>query len=189
MRLDKQSPIPYNRYTRSIKQKACMQTFLPYKDFDESAQALDSKRLNKQVLEGYQILKVLSNPDPRAGWRNHPAVKMWRGFEHGLLDYVMAMVAEADKRGIKVDKNLSNIEALVKAEGDYWGMGYPAWYGNDVIMRKVTTTHKANLYRKDPTYYFDFESDSRSKNNTPCCEACQYFWVTHWERNEALQAA
>jgi hypothetical protein len=45
-----------------------MQTFLPFKDFDQSAKALDNKRLNKQILEGYQILKVLSNDDPRAGW-------------------------------------------------------------------------------------------------------------------------
>ena len=158
-----------------------MQTFLPFKDFDESAQALDNKRLNKQVLEGYQILKVLSNPDPRAGWRNHPAVKMWRGFEHGLLDYVMAMVAEADKRGIKTDKNLENIENLVMSEGDYWGMGYPAWYHNDILMRRITTTHKANLYRKDPIYYIDFVSSVANKYNEPCCERCQYFWVTHKE--------
>jgi hypothetical protein len=41
-----------------------MQTFLPYKDFDLSAKALDNKRLNKQILEGYQILNVLGNPDP-----------------------------------------------------------------------------------------------------------------------------
>ena len=56
-----------------------MQTFLPYADFNKSAEVLDNRRLNKQILEGYQILKVLGNPDPRAGWRNHPAVKMWRG--------------------------------------------------------------------------------------------------------------
>jgi hypothetical protein len=156
-----------------------MQTFLPFKDFDESAQALDNKRLNKQVLEGYQILKVLSNPDPRAGWRNHPAVKMWRGFEHGLLDYVMAMVAEADKRGIKTDKNLENIEALVMSEGDYWGMGYPAWYHNDIKMRRITTTHKSNLYRKDSIYYADFVDSVDNKDNQPCCERCNYYWVTH----------
>jgi hypothetical protein len=37
-----------------------MQTFLPYKDFDQCAETLDNKRLNKQILESYQILKVLS---------------------------------------------------------------------------------------------------------------------------------
>ena len=41
-----------------------MQTFLPYKDFDQCAETLDNKRLNKQILESYQILKVLSNQSP-----------------------------------------------------------------------------------------------------------------------------
>ena len=160
-----------------------MQTFLPYKDFEQSAEALDSKRLNKQVLEGYQILKVLSNPDPRAGWTNHPAVKMWRGFEHLLLDYVMTMVVEADKRGIKTDKNLANIENLIVSEGMYWGTDVPEWYNNDITMRRLTTTHKANLYRKDPIFYMDFVKFVTDKNNVPCCPdrkvPCQYFWVTH----------
>ena len=49
-----------------------MQTFLPYRDFRQSAEVLDSKRLNKQILEGYQILKVLNSDDPKAAWRNHP---------------------------------------------------------------------------------------------------------------------
>ena len=83
-----------------------MQTFLPYRDFTESAEVLDSKRLNKQILEGYQILKVLNNPDPKAAWRNHPAVKMWRGSETTLYDYVIAMARVATGRGIKTDKNL-----------------------------------------------------------------------------------
>jgi len=37
-----------------------MQTFLPYKDYNQCAEILDNKRLNKQILESYQILKVLS---------------------------------------------------------------------------------------------------------------------------------
>jgi hypothetical protein len=164
-----------------------MQTFLPYKDFDKSAKALDSKRLNKQILECYQILKVLSNPDPRAGWRNHPAVKMWRGFEHLLLDYTMSMVKEANKRGIKTDKNMQNIVDLINTHAIDWGFTIPAWYEDDVKMKRLTITHKANLYKKDPIYYFDFFS-ALAKSN-PCCpnrkEPCKYYWVAH-EENYAV---
>lgn len=160
-----------------------MQTFLPYKDFAMSAEALDSKRLNKQILEGYQILKVLSNKDPHAGWRNHPAVKMWRGYEHLLLDYVMSMVKEADKRGIKTDKNVSNLMDLINTYGIDWGFDIPEWYENDVKMKRLTTTHKANLYKKDPQYYFEFYPAVAKSN--PCCpdrkEPCKYYWVTHEE--------
>lgn len=158
-----------------------MQTFLPYKDFRKSAQALDSKRLNKQVLECYQILKVLSSTDPKAGWRNHPAVKMWRGSETVLLGYTMAMIREASERGIKTDKNLANLTVLVENEKYKWGTKDPEWYNNDIVMKRITATHKANLYRKDPVYYVDFGAAVHTKDNKPCCERCNYYWVTHVE--------
>lgn len=158
-----------------------MQTFLPYKDFDKSAHALDSKRLNKQILEGYQIMNVLMNPDPKAGWRNHPAVKMWRGYENTLFTYILAMIAEADRRGIKTDKNKDNLIKLRVATINRWGDGIPEWYQNDTIMKRVTTTHKANLYRKDDLYYHDFAKAVVSPNNKPCCDKCNYYWVTHKE--------
>jgi hypothetical protein len=158
-----------------------MQTFLPYKQFDKSAQALDSKRLNKQILECYQILKVLSNDDPKAAWRNHPAAKMWRNHEGQLWLYTMAMVKEADIRGIKTDKNVSNLNELKAVAGDDWGYSVPRWYKNPFALERLTTTHKANLYTKDPVYYFEFFSSLEDSN--PCCperkEPCKYYWVAH----------
>jgi hypothetical protein len=156
-----------------------MQTFLPSKSFATSANMLDSKRLNKQVLEGYQILKVLSSDDPFAGWRNHPAVKMWRGHEMILHSYVLSMVEEAKARGIKTDKNEENISNLTEANESWWGREFPQWYQNSAIMRLVTTTHRANLYKKDPSFYGHFKSSFYSKDNMPCCDGCKYFWVTH----------
>lgn len=156
-----------------------MQTFLPSKTFNTSAQMLDNKRLNKQVLEGYQILNVLSNDDPHAGWRNHPAVKMWRGSEHFLYSYVLAMVAEANKRGIKTDKNMENLTRLRNANKDRWGTDSPFWYHDELIMRKINTTHRANLYIKDSNFYEPFLYALNHKDNKPCCDRCNYYWVTH----------
>jgi hypothetical protein len=161
-----------------------MQTFLPYKDFTKCAEALDSKRLNKQILECYQILNVLSSDDPRAGWRNHPAVKMWRGSEKILWSYAMTMLFEAHKRGIKTDNNEKNLRTAWRNNADNWGSDEPAWYKDDLAMQRLTTTHKANLYKKDPIYYFDFFSAVAESN--PCCpnrkEPCKYYWVTHEEK-------
>jgi hypothetical protein len=158
-----------------------MQTFLPYKQFDKSAKALDSKRLNKQILEGYQILKVLSNPDPGAAWRNHPAAKMWRNHEGQLWLYIMAMVKEADKRGIKTDKNMENLRNLKSLVGDLWGYSIPKWYKDPFALDRLITSHKANLYTKDPIYYVDFYSSLSDSN--PCCPdrkiPCKYYWVAH----------
>lgn len=155
-----------------------MQTFLPYKDFNKSAKALDNKRLNKQILEGYQILKVLNNPDPRAAWRNHPAAKMWEGHEQALFMYIMAMVAQAKIRGIKTDKNMENLINLRVATISNWGNGMPKWYNNKEIVNRITESHRANLYRKDSEHYDMFRNDVAN----PCCDKCQYYWVTHKEQ-------
>jgi hypothetical protein len=159
-----------------------MQTFLPFKSFYHTARVLDNKRLNKQILECYQILNVLSNDDPRAGWRNHPAVKMWRGHEQGLYNYAMTMVGEASERGIKTENNVRNLINLRERMQKQWGLSNPDWMEDKDIMARVTTTHKANLYRKDPEFYFDFKESVISKDNEPCCDKCQYYWVTHETR-------
>jgi hypothetical protein len=156
-----------------------VQTFLPSKDFDTAANMLDSKRLNKQILEAYQILKVLSNNDPKAAWRNHPAVKMWRGHEHGLFVYALAMVKEAKSRGIKTDKNMDNLVSLRVMHLKNWGHGMPTWYQNSEEMHRITVTHRARLSVKDPIYYAHFFMFRNHADNTPCCETCQYYWPTH----------
>jgi hypothetical protein len=63
-----------------------MQTFLPYPDFMKSAECLDSQRLGKQRVEAFQIWQTLT--DQSDGWKNHPAIKMWKGYEDALLRYL-----------------------------------------------------------------------------------------------------
>ena len=81
-----------------------MQTFLPYATKRESLDALDNKRLNKQILECYQILNILTGNSKSNAWRNHPAVLMWEGAEAELYRYAMTAVVLAEYRGIKTDK-------------------------------------------------------------------------------------
>lgn len=159
-----------------------MQTFLSEPTIPACAKALDNKRLNKQILEAYQILNVLSGNSPTGGWRNHPAVLMWKGHEHTLRTYAIAMVAEARSRGISVDKNLANINNLKSRFGNTWGRTKPEWFSNPDHDR-IMTTHRANLYRKDPVYYANYASSVTHELNKPCCDKCQYYWVTHKERN------
>lgn len=154
-----------------------MQTFLPLADYEYSAQTLDSKRLNKQILEGYQILKVLSGASESGAWRNHPAVLMWKDAEHSLMDYIDHMVYEADFRGIKTDKNVSNLQTLKSAFSNMWGKAIPIWQKPEHLSR-VVDSHKANLYRKDSVLYNQFNSYTAK----PCCDKCLYYWPTHKER-------
>ncbi|WP_413470952.1 MSMEG_6728 family protein [Streptomyces peucetius] len=62
-----------------------MQTFLPYPDFRSSALVLDRRRLGKQRVEALQVLRGLVVPG--YGWRHHPAVRMWAGYEEALVRY------------------------------------------------------------------------------------------------------
>jgi hypothetical protein len=161
-----------------------MQTFLPSSNAVVTASMLDSKRLNKQILECYQILNVLSGKSPTGGWRNHPAVLMWKGFERGLWSYVQAMIHEARKRGIRTENNEANLNRLKDQCWDDWGNNAPSfWYDKTKLMR-VVTTHKASLFDKDPIYYAHFGYAKHSIYNQPCCSTCKYYWVTHEGRTK-----
>lgn len=160
-----------------------MQTFLPASDFATCAKILDSKRLNKQILEGYQILNVNSGKSKTGGWKNHPAVLMWKNHEGSLLIYIKEMIKEAKIRGINTLGNENNISILKSSAGNNWNYESPEWMFDSDILMRVITTHRANLFKKDPLYYIEFQNSLYSPYNTPCCQdrksPCQYYWVTH----------
>ena len=120
-----------------------MQTFLPYKSYEKSAQVLDNKRLGKQRVECYQIVLALS--DPTYGWQNHPAVKMWRGYSNSLIEYGIAICDEWIKRGYKdtLKDRLRNMYPWHQPAPK------PPWIGNHQFHR----SHKSNLVRKHPGHY------------------------------------
>jgi hypothetical protein len=125
-----------------------MQTFLPYEDFFQSAAVLDYRRLGKQRVETWQILRAL-NGETR-GWTSHPASKMWRGHELLLIKYGIVICQEWVQRGYK-DTMLSRFEDLstsqrLNEDGAY---DRPEWLGNP----EFHLSHQSNLVRKDPEYY------------------------------------
>ena len=118
-----------------------MQTFLPYPDFKRCAQVLDGKRLCKQIVESFQILKCLSYPEgTKMAWINHPAVKMWRGYEPALNQYGGFMQLEARDRGFT--SNLKFYTAYSFPE-------LPSWLGHPLLH----LSQQANLVRKNPEFY------------------------------------
>lgn len=130
-----------------------MQTFLPYADFSKSASCLDQKRLGKQRCEAYQILNILlglgkRNKNGKMTWENHPAVKMWRGYEYILKDYIAAICAEWVYRGYK-DTVAQKTADLIRSKSMHMKVQPPPWLGND----KFHASHRSNLLRKDKRYY------------------------------------
>ena len=154
-----------------------MQTFLPYSSFTQSAAVLDTQRLGNQRNEAMVILltnlrgpkiklckacntriirlnycaccggadyKLVTRP-----WYNHPATKMWRGYEVALCLYINAVLIEWAKRG-KMD-NVREDWALVM---NHYELAHkppinPPWLGDEDFHR----SHQSNLIRKDPKHY------------------------------------
>ena len=121
-----------------------MQTFLPVADFAESARILDDSRLGKQRVEMYQIIRTLDGVTQ--GWRNHPAVRMWRGYEPMLLVYGLAMCDEWDRRG---NADTVREKLRVHLRDSAAPLLAPPWLGDEALH----ASHRSNLLRKDPEFY------------------------------------
>jgi len=121
-------------------------TFLPYPSFSESARVLDDKRLGKQRLEVVQILLVLAGR--RKGWRGHPAVLMWRGYETSLAEYGIEICREWVRRGFR-DNMGQKIREISSLSDSISISENPPWLGNSEFHR----SHQSNLLRKNPTHY------------------------------------
>lgn len=127
-----------------------MQTFLPYEDFRRSAEVLDRQRLGKQRLEAKQILQILLGDSKGDGWKNHPAVLMWQGFEPMLARYGSIMCFEWIRRGYKDSQReyFNNYtDSLLVPDSRP-----PPWLGDP----EFHASHRSNLLRKDPEYYGQF---------------------------------
>lgn len=124
-----------------------MQTFLPYADFTLSARILDRLRLGKQRVETMQILQALTFGNR---WENHPAAKMWKGYECALCKYGESICNEWTSRGYK-DTCKDKMRALLEWL-DPVDTGYPWFVGNEDFHSR----HRAALLYKDYGYYSQF---------------------------------
>lgn len=132
-----------------------MQTFLPYPDFEESARALDQRRLGKQRVECIQVLRALTRPG--YGWRHHPAALMWKGYEEALARYAFTCCEVWTEQGfadtcaatIGVDLAEAGI-THVRTQAELAEAGaLPPWLGDPEFHR----SHQSSLLRKDPEHY------------------------------------
>lgn len=121
-----------------------MQTFLPYEDFKETARVLDYRRLGKQRVEAWQILRAMNGLT--RGWTNHPATKMWEGFESALCQYGIDICDEWVRRGYK-DTMTVRFQDHLRTIDEPTVM--PPWLGYD----KFHESHQSNLIRKDEIFY------------------------------------
>jgi hypothetical protein len=139
-----------------------MQTFMPSVNYTETASMLDNKRLNKQALEGWQILMNLLELDPEGnyrapkGWSNHPAVKMWRGYEWSLYTYIQEMVKEWKRRGFKSTIGDKATKTFLVFNKRPLTLEHPDWLEDMRTSDSVTSSHRLALLVKDYEWYSQF---------------------------------
>jgi len=112
-------------------------------------------------------------PPPRGiPWANHPAARMWRGYEAALLMYQQAICEEWTTRGYAdtcFDTTNRIYRVAVKYEILPWvGLSeapMPPWLGN----KDFHKAHRSNLSRKNRLYYIQYW------NTEPGLE---YIWPT-----------
>lgn len=147
-------------------------TFLPYEDFIETARCLDRQRLGKQRVEAGQILRtlgiegvlltppILRGVEKKQAWINHPAVKMWLGYENALKYYYNIICQEWIDRGYQQNMRLFYFHDMEYIE-------LPYWLGDE----RFHSSHRASLLAKDYRWYSQFEWEEEPK--------IEYVWPTN----------
>jgi hypothetical protein len=110
----------------------------------ETAKALDNLRLNKQIVECYQILDALNGAK---AWSNHPVVLQYRGYEEWLKLYTK--VLEEYRNG-----NYSVAEMIDSV------MVSPPFHDEEFFSQM-----KRRLYTKNPQHYSQWSYLGESQEN------------------------
>ncbi len=137
-----------------------MQTFLPHPDYRKATQALDSRRLGRQIMESALLLRGLRQGPTRADgrptpWYHHPASLMWRGYEGALAEYALACCHEWRRRMTTPRVEEAEI-AVACAKGD---PAPPPWLDDS----RFHAGHRGHLYRKDSEQYAAFVADANAQ--------------------------
>lgn len=117
---------------------------MPYTDFDQVANCLDSQRLGKQRVEALQILQSIPLGEHSA------ACEMWRGHEYTLARYGHTMCVAWAIRGFR-----DNLRPLFAQHLTALPLSpIPNWLNPSTEeAKRLMLTHRSNLVRKDPDYY------------------------------------
>lgn len=127
---------------------------MPWPSFDESARALDKQRLQKQIVEAYQVVRC--GTGAVKAWRSHPAVTMWALHLEALTRYAAACTESYNKRGgsgqlviTLANRELDRFhreqpdDAKSQLLGPPWAVGFAPFH----------VSHQLNLVRKQPGWY------------------------------------
>lgn len=124
-----------------------MQVFTPYPEPFKTADCLDGRRLNKQIIECKQILAAIK--DESNAWKNHPVVKQYKNDVWYLENYMRCLISFKDG---KLD------DALIYSN-------HAMIYKPEFLTMEFCKQHKRRLYTKDKEFYSIFYRYGESNEN------------------------
>jgi len=126
-----------------------MQVFLPFKSVYETAQCLDPRRFNKQIIECNWILSAIENPKLRCA--HHPIVLMYKEHPSFIEAYKNCLIAYRSKdyvAAVEYSEHAEKLKPSFLEDAD--------WYFDNF---------KRRLYTKEKKFYSKFESYGESHSN------------------------
>jgi hypothetical protein len=126
-------------------------------------------------------MAVLAGEQKGNGWKNHPAVKMFEGYEVTLYMYLVAIRNEMKDRGYKWEKNWAVIQDIYERHYQNELQATPFWMADEELWNRVMITHRGRLWEKAPEHYSQYQTEGKTFMNYVCCpeNGCTYYWVTH----------
>lgn len=124
-----------------------MQVFTPYPEPVKTADCLDSRRLNKQIIECRQILAAIEGESE--AWKNHPIVKQYKNYIPYLHAYIMCLIAFKDNR---LEDAIAHSDCAML-------------YKPEFLTTEFCDQHKRRLYTKDKLFYAPFYKYGESQEN------------------------
>lgn len=142
-----------------------MQVFLCDISLEKSSKILDSKRLNKQIVEAFQIVT------DRLPNFHHPAYLFWKDYKQELRQYMYCLCNEYSNRFHKEHKcSILSIPNEIKTFDFIPNIEYDLY------------THKVNLLRKNYEWYSRFFHVEKIDE---CPEG--YYWNVPYGKNSKKQ--
>ena len=165
-----------------------MQTFLPFADFQRSANVLDNKRLGKQILECYQIMLALSKDNVDGveelrslGVEDKTVVGLWHQQRTGVEEnayhppyrnHPATLMWKGNERALWDYATACHLEWFARGYHSYektvaktfiLAKHFKPRLASPVFLgdEAFHQSHRAALYRKDPEYYYAYEKDAK----------------------------
>lgn len=137
-----------------------MQVFVPFSKPMACAMVLDSRRLNKQVIECRQILAAIRGE--KSAWAHHPCVLMYSNHVEWLENYMKCLDCVREARNVHHEDADEGVELLDLAEE--WSAqankNTPPF-----LTEEFCEQHRRRLYTKNEEVYSQFKKYGTSYEN------------------------